>query len=252
VPILDELPGLHPIAAREITDKQLRDCQLVDVRSPEAFGGAHITGALNLPMNASFSNWAGWQLNYQQPILVVLDDPSQMETVSRRLVRIGLDKILGYIEGGISGWCRAGREVTPLAQITASMLRQKMAKEKLQVLDVREPHEFSDSHIKGAINIRGGLLAKELKSLKPNQPVAVYCGSGNRSSVGASILQKHGFKKVYNVVGGLRSWQAAKVPVEKTKTFNAPNSEMKAVPVEYRGPVAEIISAAICGVAALS
>ncbi len=216
-PILDELPGLHPIAAKEISDKQLRDCQLVDVRSPEAFGGAHIPSALNLPMNASLSNWAGWQLNYEQPILIVLDDPSQMETVSRRLVRIGQDKILGYIEGGISGWYRAGREVATLLQLSARDLRQKIAKGKVQLLDVREPHEFAGSHIKNAVNIRGGLLAKQLDALKPNQPVAVYCGGGNRSSVGASILQKHGFKEVYNVVGGMRSWKAAKFPTEKGK-----------------------------------
>ncbi len=77
------------------------------------------------------------------------------------------------------------------------------------LVDVRTPLEFADSHIEGAINIPASDLRTRYKELNPEKLTYVICSTGNRSSLAASILQKHGFKEVYNVAGGMTGYSAA-------------------------------------------
>jgi rhodanese-related sulfurtransferase len=77
------------------------------------------------------------------------------------------------------------------------------------LIDVRAPLEFADTHIKGAINIPAPELRTRYKELHQDKPVYLICSTGNRSSLGTSILKQHGFKEVYNVAGGMTGYSAA-------------------------------------------
>jgi rhodanese-related sulfurtransferase len=77
------------------------------------------------------------------------------------------------------------------------------------LVDVRAPLEFADSHIDGAINIPAPELRTRHKELDPDKPTFLVCSSGNRSSLGASILKQHGFKQVHNVAGGMTGYNEA-------------------------------------------
>lgn len=77
------------------------------------------------------------------------------------------------------------------------------------LLDVRAPLEFEDSHIEGAVNIQVSDLRTRYGEIDREKPVVVMCSSGNRSSLGASILKQHGFERVMNLAGGMSGYSAA-------------------------------------------
>jgi len=77
------------------------------------------------------------------------------------------------------------------------------------LLDVRAPLEFEDGHIKGAINIPVADLRERHTELNKENVIIMICSSGNRSSLGVSILSQHGFKNLHNVTGGMTGYSAA-------------------------------------------
>lgn len=90
----------------------------------------------------------------------------------------------------------------------------KSAASELLVLDVRQPSEWQNGHVPGAIHIPGGELPERLGEIDRSRPVAVYCGSGCRSSVATSLLKAAGHGEVYNVLGGFAAWKSRGLPVE--------------------------------------
>jgi rhodanese-related sulfurtransferase len=121
-----------------------------------------------------------------------------------------VDRVTGYLYGGMTGWVTAGRRTADIHLISAQDLYDRITgTTELVLVDVRAPLEFQDSHIEGAVNIPAPDLRTRYKELDPTKPTFVVCSSGNRSSLAASILQQHGFTEVYNVAGGMRGYSAA-------------------------------------------
>jgi hydroxyacylglutathione hydrolase len=81
------------------------------------------------------------------------------------------------------------------------------------LLDVRSPAEWDAGHVPGARHLFLGELHEKLRDLNPDRPVVVYCASGYRSSLAASLLQASGLRNVRNVQGGYAAWTAAEFPV---------------------------------------
>lgn len=90
--------------------------------------------------------------------------------------------------------------------ISAAELNEMISSGDYQLIDVREPHEFAEGYIKGAVNIPQGQLESRIGELSQDKPVIVYCRSGRRSAVAAELLTKHGFSEVYNLKGGILAW----------------------------------------------
>ncbi len=88
-----------------------------------------------------------------------------------------------------------------------------VAKADHLLLDVRTPEEFASGHIPGAVNISVDMLASRLSEIPTNQPVIVYCRSGNRSATASNILAEAGYSSIYDL-GGIVAWEAAGLPVE--------------------------------------
>jgi hydroxyacylglutathione hydrolase len=191
------------------------DVQLIDNRTMLAFGGGHIAGALNLGPRPELSLWAGWMLDPAKPIALVLPREGDLPEVLRQFVRVGFTSFAAGLKGGMEAWVTAGLPVQGLAQLPVQGLNKLLPRRDFQLLDVRSPGEWDQGHIPGARYVFLGDLPEKLGDLNPDKPVVIYCASGYRSSLAASLLQANGFHKVQNVPGSYSAWTAAEFPVVK-------------------------------------
>jgi hydroxyacylglutathione hydrolase len=207
---LPRVPGLPPKAFKAAIKK--RAGALVDTRTMLAFGGGHIPGAMNIGGSPVLSIWAGWMLASNEPILLVLEDEKEVEEVVRLFIRTGYSKFAGYLVGGIKAWKAAGFALAEIRQMDVHELNKRKA--KLQVVDVRSPREWKNGRVPGARHIFLPELRKRVKELDRKKPTAVYCASGYRASIAASILKEEGFESLWNVPGSWEAWKKAKLPIE--------------------------------------
>ncbi|MBU4526451.1 MAG: MBL fold metallo-hydrolase [Desulfomicrobium sp.] len=208
---LPPVPGLPPKFFQEAIEGN--DNVLIDTRMMLGFGGGHIKGALSIGGLPVLSIWAGWLLDPDQPILLVLDSDDMLETIVRYFVRTGYTKFAGYLVGGMTAWNNAGLPLESVGQTTVHEIKNEG--QELQVLDVRAPSEWKEGHIPNARHIFLGELREQLGTLDKAKPTAVYCDSGYRASIATSILQQHGFGGVCNIPGSWQAWENAGYPVEK-------------------------------------
>jgi hydroxyacylglutathione hydrolase len=190
--------------------------QLVDTRQMLSFGGGHIAGAINIGDRPELSVWAGDMLSCKKPILLVVEDETQLDWLVWHFGYVGLTNFAGYLAGGMKAWDNQGLPLTTLPQVSVRRLAEEKA--KFQLLDVRSPSEFKNGRIGGAkhkfvAEMRDGVDGD--LGLDPGKPVAVYCGSGYRASIAASVMKRDGFKEVYNVPGSMQAWKNAGFSVEK-------------------------------------
>jgi rhodanese-related sulfurtransferase len=128
------------------------------------------------------------------------------------LLVIGFLVVLGLIV-----WAEYSRFTRKYTQVNANQAVQVLNKNKVTVLDVRENRELQGGVIKGARTIPVADVAKHITELEKNKnnPFLVYCASGNRSGGACNTLTKNGFSNVYNLTGGLMSWKAENLPLNK-------------------------------------
>lgn len=210
---LPTVPGLTPRQFQEAVAGG--NAQLVDNRQMLAFGGGHIAGALNIGPRPELSIWAGWMLDPERPLLLVLEKDSDLPEVLRQFLRVGYTKFAGYLLGGMEAWENGGLPLVPLAQMTVHELKKALPPRDLQVLDVRTPSEWEGGHVPGARYIFLPELPEKASKLDKDQPVAVYCDSGYQASLAASLLRRQGFRKVCNVPGSWKAWKASGYPIEQ-------------------------------------
>lgn len=189
---------------------------LVDTRHMLAFGGGHIRGALNIGAAGHLAIQAGWMLDPDKEILLVLEQDADAEAVLTHLARTGIERFGGFLAGGMTAWENAGLPLQPLAQMHVRELAAALhdAPGAMTVLDVRAPHEWKEGHVPGAMHVFLPELPGRLAQLPRDKPAAVYCDSGYRASIAASILQARGWD-ARNVPGSWQAWQACGLPVEK-------------------------------------
>jgi rhodanese-related sulfurtransferase len=189
---------------------------LLDVRSAADFGAAHVPGSLNIGLGGQFAMWAGSLIPLTATIIVIADTTAQVDESVVRLARVGIENVKGYLEGGVQSWRDADLPVGKLEQVTVAELKEQMAENDLQVLDVRRPGEYVNGHVPRAVNAPLASLDKSLGPLPldKNKLTAVICAGGYRSSAAASLLQKQGFSNLLNVSGGTGAWINAGYPVE--------------------------------------
>jgi glyoxylase-like metal-dependent hydrolase (beta-lactamase superfamily II)/rhodanese-related sulfurtransferase len=209
--LVSELPRMKELKAEafmEMTEKE--NIAVVDTRSYLAFGSQHIPGSWSLDINGNLPTFAGWVLPLDKDLLVVSDSFKEAEETNVWLRRVGMDRIVGYLDGGMAGWVTKGYKTNHVTQISAEDLHDMVTgAEKFVLLDVRAPLEYEDAHIEGAINISVADLRERHTELKKEDTFILVCSSGNRSSLGVSILSQHGFKNLFNVAGGMTGYSAA-------------------------------------------
>ncbi|GAC1424258.1 MAG: MBL fold hydrolase [Acidobacteriaceae bacterium] len=208
-PILAVVPGNQALSPKELKDiASAPDVVVLDLRRPEAFGGAHIPAAINIGAGQNLSLWAGWMLEPGKRIVLV-NDTGDDEASRRALIRVGLDNIAGFLQKGVPSWIDAGLDFARTTQLsTREVVRRDAA---ALVVDVRSDSEWSGAHIDGARHIMLGDLPKRMAELPRDSPLITVCGSGYRSSIAASLLAQQYFQ-VSSMDGGMTAWNEQQLP----------------------------------------
>ena len=199
---------LNALTLAEALELAEQGAQLLDARDPAQFEGAHLLGSVNIGLGGNFATWCGTILDRRRPI-VVIAEPGHETEAATRLGRIGFDNVAGYLEGGMQALDDAPARVERTERITAASLAEQLAgSDPPLLLDARSPAEWEQQRIDAAVNLPLSLLPRELGSLPAAGPMVVYCSSGYRSSIAASILAQAGRSGVADLVGGLAAWEA--------------------------------------------
>jgi hydroxyacylglutathione hydrolase len=212
--LICRLPYLKPLSMHEVKDLMARNAQVVDVRDPTAFAGGHIANTLNI-WDEGLPSFAGWFLNYEQPIIIVDDNNKSIDTLKRYLIRLGYDNVYGYLAGGFPVWFKGSGDFETVSTWSVHDLLPNMGRDSLFLLDVRKENDWINERIDGSYNIYIGLLKDRLEEVPKNKHVVVFCDSGYKASIGTSILKMNGYNKVTNVLGSMMAWQKAGYPVLK-------------------------------------
>ncbi len=213
-PLICKLPYLKPLSMHEVKDCMARDAQVIDVRGPTAFAGGHIPNTLNI-WKKGLPAYAGWFLNYEEPIIIVDDNNDSIDELRRYLVRLGYDNVYGYLSGGFPVWFKGSGDFQTVKTWSVHDLLPNMGKKSLFLLDVRKENDWIKERIDGSHNVYIGLLKDNLESVPKDKHVVVSCDTGYKASIGTSILQMNGYKNVTNILGSMMSWKKAGYPVVK-------------------------------------
>jgi hydroxyacylglutathione hydrolase len=214
-----ELSELQPPVAlkpQQVLELRTEGHVLLDVRSTADFGAAHVPGSMNIGLGGQFAMWAGSLIPLNAAIVVIADTAAQIDESVVRLARVGIENVKGYLDGGVQSWREAGFPVDTIEQVDVAQLKEQMAENDLQIVDVRRPAEYVNGHVPRAFNAPLANLDKSLGPLplEKDKLTAVICAGGYRSSAAASLLRKQGFSNLLNVSGGTGAWINAGYSVE--------------------------------------
>jgi hydroxyacylglutathione hydrolase len=203
--LLTSVPKLTKLDDETFMKAYQSGMPLIDTRNKMDFAKGFIPGSLNIQNNNSFSTWAGSILNYEEPFMLLADE-SQLDDLTRKLMRVGLDKIHGYITSTYA-W---GNALEKANNISLPEFKRLLSAEDVQVVDVRNATEYKAGHIQGAEHVFVGTLEDNLDKISKDKKVVIHCQAGDRSSIAYSVLAKHGFKNVVNYSGGMSEWEKEK------------------------------------------
>lgn len=182
------------------------ECYLVDTRAPEIFAHCYIKNSINIPGGGNFCGWAGMVVPHNQPIILIVEDEEIVLETIEQLSLVNIKNVIGYII-----WDRTlSVEMDSLELLPA---KQVPLEENMYILDVRTESEWNLGHIQTSHNQELSRFHEWLQLLPKNKKIATICGSGFRSSIAASILQKHGFQDVASIRGGMLAWKQANLPI---------------------------------------
>jgi len=151
-------------------------------------------------------------LGLDRELILVAEDAKAAEEARMRLARVGIERVAGYVDGGITAWVAARLPLVMTQQITVQDLRDSDG--DFSIIDVRRRGEWKSGHIAGAELHPLDTLAANAATLNTSRPAAVHCKSGYRSAIACSVLENAGFPNTVNVIGGYDAWAAAGLPVE--------------------------------------
>jgi len=211
---LGELPPMRELSPDGLLRLQHSGAIVLDTRPDVQFGAGHVPGSVSIPLSGQFAAWAGALLGIETDLVLVAETPDRAAESRMRLARVGIERVAGYLAGGIQAWQNANQPIERLPHVTVQELdclqREDAA---LQIADVRRPAEWEEGHIAGALLLPLNQIATATSQLDPARPIAVHCKGGYRSAIAASLLLRAGFRQVVNVTGGFDAWKAAGLPV---------------------------------------
>lgn len=204
--LLTEVPKIKNLNQQEYQEIKKKNLKLIDTRPKEQFSEHFLKGAINIPNNNSFSTWMGWFLNYQENF-VLIATPDEVEDLTRKLMRIGMDNIYGFITPEQLLTFEKGH-LSSYNSIDKQAVKQKLKDAKVQIIDIRGKSEYNEGHIDGAENVFIGTMDENLDKVDKEKDVIIYCGSGNRSAIAYSLLVAKGFNNILNYGGGWSDWKS--------------------------------------------
>ena len=199
--LLGELPQLEEYKPTAIENEINGSFILIDTRSRNEYVKASVPGSLHIPYGKQFVTYASYIIDPEadtRPIIVLAKDANQAEDMRQKLLRVGIDKVVGFI-----------REIDDLATTAVPSISIANYKKlsKPFTLDVRTANEFHEGHIAGAKQLHAGRVLWNLDDLPEDKTIIIHCQSGARASVAASALRALDFD-VLELEGSWLGWQA--------------------------------------------
>lgn len=195
----DDLPKLARLSPDGVTDAIAGGALVVDARSIDRFGAGHIPGSLANTLRPVFASWAGWLVDPDQQLAFVLDADQDRDDLVRQCLDVGLENLVGELDGGIEAWAADGRPTAQVPVVDATCMAAR-------VIDVRQANEHAAGHLPGATNIELGSIPD---TRLPTGEVTVMCGHGERAMTAASLLASRGHSAVSVFDGGPDTWADA-------------------------------------------
>ena len=200
-PLLTEVPTIKELSKSDLNAATAKGIKLIDTRNKQDFEKGFIEGSINIQGNNSFATWMGWFVSYNEQFILVAS-PSQMDDLTRKLMRIGLDNMYGFVDAAKIN------ELSDAPLLTSTMvnINDVKANTKAEVIDLRGVAEYNSGHIAGATNVFVGTLLQNLDKVPKDKPVIIHCQGGDRAAIGYSLLVKEGYTNVSNYSPGMNEW----------------------------------------------
>ncbi|MDQ6891154.1 MAG: MBL fold metallo-hydrolase [Acidobacteriota bacterium] len=211
---LEDLAPLVELQADDVEALLDSGAAALDVRDAAEFGRGHLPGAFQIGLSGQFASWAGAILPADAAIVLVAEDAESAAQARMRLTRVGIENVAGYLGGGVEAWRASGRALSTTEQIDVSELQRRIGSRSAWLLDVRRPAERETARIADAIGVPLNELPARTAELDRAAPVAAICAGGYRSAIATSVLERAGFSRVANVVGGMDAWTTSGLDVE--------------------------------------
>jgi hydroxyacylglutathione hydrolase len=178
---------------------------ILDTRDAQSFAKGFVPNSITIGIDGSFAPWVGAMIpDIKQEILLVTEPGRETEVITR-LARVGYDFTIGYLEGGIESWKKAGKELDNIVSISADTLSLKQQEDPaIAILDVRKASEFGSEHIINAQNAPLDFINESMASIDKDKTYFVHCAGGYRSMIFISILKARGFDHLIDVKGGFK------------------------------------------------
>jgi glyoxylase-like metal-dependent hydrolase (beta-lactamase superfamily II)/rhodanese-related sulfurtransferase len=213
-PLLDE----EDLPAQLTLDELLArrdDAAVLDTRDPMDFAAGHLRGSINVGLHGRFAEFAGDVLPPDRPLVLVGDPGTELEA-KVRLARVGFDRIDGALADPLRVLVEHAEVVEPSSRLTVREFdTRRRDTPGLQIVDVRNPGETAGGVIPGAVTMPLPRLTSQLVELDQTCPTVVYCASGYRSSIAASVLAAAGFDDVSDLLGGYEAWKGQRETQEE-------------------------------------
>jgi rhodanese-related sulfurtransferase len=184
---------------------QRAGAQVLDTRSCAEFADGHLAGSVHIALDRGFAESADAVLSAERPVVLVAA-PGREREAAERLRRVGFDRVIGHLSGGLEAIRRLLALVRHPARISSALLRRRLAQGPLTLIDVRTEAEWRREAITGSVNIPLRHLRERIAEV-PAGPVVVYCRTGELSSTAASLFEQAGRMNVVVLAGGLAGWQ---------------------------------------------
>ena len=210
-PLLIEVPKLAKLTNIEFEKAKDFGMKVIDTRIKTDFSQIHLSGTINIQHNKTFNTWMGWMINYQEQIVLIVAE-EEVEEMTRKLMRIGLDNIYGYVTP--ADLLSNHNSLKSSVIIDADTMANYIGNDEVQLIDVRGEVEYKEGHIEGTNHIFVGHLPKRFKELDVNKKVILHCQAGDRATIAQSFLESKGFG-VENYSAGISDWKLNKKPLIK-------------------------------------
>jgi len=176
---------------------------MLDTRSPEEFAKQHIPNSINIGIDGSFASWVGTLITDLHQAIIFVAEEGREEEIVTRLARVGYDNSVGYLQGGMEAWTKAGFETDSIESINASEFEDRVnANEVKNIIDVRKETEYLSEHLKAAENFPLDYINKNMAQLDKDEKYYIHCAGGYRSMITASILKSRGYTNIVDIKGG--------------------------------------------------
>ncbi len=196
--------GMTALSIAEFKEKAKENAWILDTRPSTTFTQGFVPDSISIGLDGRFAEWAGTLLPLTQPLILVTEAGKEKESITR-LARVGIDNILGYLNGGFEAWQTAGEKIDLIIDVDPDEFALDIPHDdKMEIIDVRKPGEFEAGHVQGAINKPLDSLTDPLNvaTIPDDANVYVHCAGGYRSVIAASLIKRQGLHNLRNVTGG--------------------------------------------------